>query len=96
MSKYSLIVEFLKGFESTLDDNHEVWLQFPGYNTTFKILETMTGEDEFLTLHLVSGTGEHFSLIQSYSALNFAVFAKTKSSPDKPVQRIGFTLPESQ
>lgn len=51
MSKYSLIVEFLKGFERTLDDNHEVWLQIPGYNTTFKILETMTGEDEFLSLH---------------------------------------------
>ena len=96
MSKYSLIVDFLKRFEQTLDDNHEVWLKLPGYNNTFKVLETITGDDEFLAFHLLSGTGEHFSLIQSYSTLNFAVFAKPKSFPDKPAQRIGFKLHGSQ
>ncbi len=90
MSKYTLVVDYLKAFEQTLDDNHEVWLKMPGYNGSFLLLETMTCKDEFIAFELMSDTAEIFSVIQSYSQLNFSVFSKLKRNPSEPKKRIGF------
>ena len=90
MSKYLLVVQYLKAFERSLDDNHEVWLKMSGYDGSFMLLETMTHEEEFIAFKLLSNTGELFSVIQSYQQLNFAVFSKPKDSPARKAHRIGF------
>ena len=90
MSRYNLIVSYLKGFEQTLDANHEVWVQFPKYDALFLLQSTQTGGDDFIAFELLSENGEIISVIQSYSQLNFAVFSKQKANLANPPHRVGF------
>ena len=71
VSKYTLIVEYLKGFESTLDGKHELALKFSDYGGPYLLLSTQNGKDEFISFELLSDTGESLAVIQSYSQLNF-------------------------
>ena len=89
-NNYSHIVEYLKAFEHTLDDNHEVWITFPDYNSSFLLSATLTGGDMFIAFELLSMDGESCSVIQNYSQLNFAVFSKRRNNLDRPKQKIGF------
>lgn len=90
MPKYSLIVEYLKAFEQTLDDNHEVWITFPDYDCSFLLQATENGKDEFIAFELLSKANEYFAVIQHYSQLNFAVFSKEKAQSATSARRIGF------
>ena len=94
MSNYSLIVNYLKAFEQTLDDNHEVWITFPDYNSSFLLSATLTGGDMFIAFELLSDDGKSCSVIQNYSQLNFAVFSKPKISAKEQARRIGFKAEE--
>ena len=90
MWKYDLIVKYLKQFEQKLDDSHELWIKFPAYDSSFSLKETVNGADEFIAFDLRSEDNEHFSVIQSYSQLNFAVFAKPRTVTDKQGKSMGF------
>ena len=90
MSKYGLIVEYLKGFERTLDENHELALKFPDYDGSYILLSTQNGKDEFIAFESLSDLGKTFAVIQSYSQLNFAVFSNPKPDTQPEARRAGF------
>ena len=91
MGKYALIVQYLKNFEQTLKDNHELWIKFPEYDCSFSLQATENGDDEFIAFDLLSETNEHFSVVQNYSQLNFAVFSKPSGTNSDKVKPVGFT-----
>ncbi len=90
MSKYTLIVKYLKAFEAELDENQEMCIKFPDYETSFLLQSTITGGDDFIAFELLSDKGEKISVIQSYSQLNFAITSRSKPIADKPARRVGF------
>lgn len=92
MSKYTLIAEYLQGFEKTLDTDHEIALKFPDYGGPFVLLSTRAGKDDFIAFELLSESGEFFTVIQDCSHVNFAVFPKLKADLKKPPRRAGFVI----
>ena len=90
MSKYDLIVEYLKAFEHTLDGNHELALKFPNYGNSHLLVSTHNGEDEFIAFELLSDFGESLAVIQNYSQLNFAVISKPKPDTQSEARRAVF------
>lgn len=91
MSKYSLIKNYLKKFEQTLDENHEMALIFPSYGGPYLLQITETGGDEYIAFEMLSDSGEKLAVIQDYSQLNFSVVSRLKPDAQKPARRLGYT-----
>ena len=92
MSKYTLIVKYLKMFESALDDQHELGLIFPDYGGAYILQSTASGANEFIAFDLLTESGESISVIQNYSQLNFAIVSCSKLIAGEEKRRMGFTV----
>ena len=76
--------------KKTLDENHEIALTFPEHGGPFVLDATRSGGNEFIAFELLFDTGEKFTVIQTYSHVNFAVSSKLKANFEVPARRAGF------
>lgn len=91
--KYKNIVEQIRDFESTLDDEHEVALHLASFGTSMVMAVTDIGYQNPDMLYFYGIVdGKDAQLIQHISQLNFLLLAVRKQTPSAPPRRIGFAL----
>lgn len=88
---YEVIMDRIKEFENELNDDEEVLVQLAsfGHSITMAVTEIGYSNPNTLVFYGYVG-GQHATLIQHMSQLNFLLLASKKSDPEKPPRRIGF------
>lgn len=91
---YEVIMERIKEFEDTLDNEHEVALRLAsfGQSITLSVVDIGYSNPSTLVFHGYVGN-QPATLIQHISQLNFLLLAVKKTDPEKPPRRIGFESP---
>ena len=91
---YEVIMERIKEFEDTLDNDHEVALRLAsfGQSITLSVVDIGYSNPSTLVFHGYVGD-QPATLIQHMSQLNFLRLAVKKADPEKPPRRIGFSQP---
>lgn len=91
---YEVIMERIKKFEDTLDNDHEVALRLAsfGQSITLSVVDIGYSNPSTLVFHGYVGD-QPATLIQHMSQLNFLLLAVKKADPEKPPRRIGFSQP---
>ena len=91
---YEVIMERIKEFEDTLDNDHEVALRLAsfGQSITLSVVDIGYSNPSTLVFHEYVGD-QPATLIQHMSQLNFLLLAVKKADPEKPPRRIGFSQP---
>ena len=91
---YEIIMDRIKEFEETLDDEHEIALRLASFGQSVTLSVTDIGYSNPSTLVFYGLIGDQpATLIQHVSQLNFLLMAVKKAEPDKPARRIGFVMP---
>lgn len=91
---YEVIVNIIKEFEQSLDDEHEVAVKLASFGQSLTLSVTNVGYVNPSTLLFYGYIGEqHATLVQHMSQLNFLLLAVKKLDPSKPTRRIGFAPP---
>ena len=91
---YQLIMEEIRDFEASLDDEHEVALKLASFGQTVTLSVTDIGFANPSTLYFRGFVGgQRATLMQHMSQLNFLLLAVEKRDPEKPARRIGFVEP---
>lgn len=89
--QYELIMEEIRDFEETLDEEHEVALKLSSFGQNITLSVTDIGYANPNTLYFHGRVGESAAtLIQHVSQLNFLLLSVKKADPEKPPLRIGF------
>lgn len=91
--KYEIIIEEIKAFESSLDDEHEVCLRLASFGQKVDLAVTDIGyanPDLFIFRGLAEGRPA--VLIQHQSQLNFLLLSCRKPNGSRPARRIGFAV----
>ena len=89
-SKYEHIVNYLRIFEQSLDDKHEVGIIIAPYNRPFPLAVTRGGGEDFIFFELVNDDNDTFAVVCHYSQLNFAIVPLPKEKTEQTARRIGF------
>ena len=89
--QYEKLIKEIKGFESRLDDEHEVALKLASFSESITINVTDIGYYN-PSLIVFDGivNGNPATLVQHVNRLNFLIIAVKKLNPDLPARRIGF------
>lgn len=91
---YEVIMEEIKAFEDTLDEDHEVGVMLASFGQSLTMTVTHIGYANPSTLFFYGFVGgREATLIQHMSQLNFLLLALEKPDSDKPPRRIGFAPP---
>lgn len=93
-----IVVEKVKQFEATLDNDHEVALLLAsfGRDITLNVVSIGYSNPSTLVFHGFVG-GQSATLIQHVSQLNFLMLAAQKADPNKPPRRLaGFSSAEGE
>lgn len=91
---YEVIMERIKEFEDTLDNDHEVALRLASFGQSITLSVVDIGYSNPSTLVFPGYVGDQpATLIQHMSQLNFLLLAVKKADPEKPPRRIGFSQP---
>ena len=92
---YEVIMERIKEFEDTLDDDHEIAIKLASFGQNITMSVTEIGYSNPTTLIFSGYVGkQRAELIQHMSQLNFLLLSVEKEDPKKPALRLGFALPE--
>jgi len=92
---YERVVLYLKKFEETLDDNHEVAMGFTGASAGVLRIEGMGYFDpDIVTFYGSDPAGGKMQLVQHFSQLNVVLRALPKQIEAAAPKRIGFRLVE--
>ena len=90
---YERIIMYIKKFEETLDNDHEVGMGFAGGDTGVIKIEGLGFFDpDIVTYYGTNGAGAKTQLIQHVSQLNVMLTASPKHVDQDEPQRIGFQL----
>ncbi len=90
---YERIIMYIKKFEETLDNDHEVGLGFAGGDAgVIKIEGLGYFEPDIVTYYGTNGAGATTQLIQHVSQLNVMLTASPKHIDQEEPVRIGFRL----
>ena len=91
---YEVIMERIKEFEDTLDEDHEIALRLAsfGQSITLSVVDIGYSNPSTLVFHGYV-VDQPATLIQHMSQLNFLLLAVKKADPEKPPRRIGFESP---
>ena len=95
--QYEIICDYIKEFQDSLDDDHEVAIQLTSFGQSILLNVTKIGYSNPCLLHFdgfVEGKKAH--LIQHVSQINFLILSARKENPTKPPRRIGFDLPTNE
>ena len=92
--EYDQLVDFIKEFEATLNDDQEVGLQvFPHSGATgYYVREIECWSPYIIAFHCFTQDGRRATLIQHHSQLNFLLTVLPKHDPQLPAKRIGFRV----
>ena len=94
---YEVILERIKYFEYSLDDEHEVAVKLASFGQALTLSVTDIGYSNPSTLVFHGYVGDQpATLIQHMSQLNFLLVAVKKSDPEKPPRRIGFSVGQEE
>ena len=86
---YEVIMEQIKEFELSLDDEHETAVKLASFGQDLTMSVTDIGYANPSTLVFYGYVGEHeATLVQHMSQLNFLLLAVPKADPSKPPKRI--------
>ena len=93
--QYEKIVEAIKEYEESLDDQHEVALMLASFGASITMAVTNVGyyNPDILCFYGYVN-GKESQLIQHISQLNVLLTSVEKADPVKPPRRIGFALSE--
>ena len=90
---YERLILYIRNFEETLDDAHEIAMGFTGGDAGVMRIEGMGYFDpDIVTFHGQDSAGAKTQLIQHVSQLNVMLRAMPKPSPQEAPRRIGFRL----
>lgn len=94
---YEIIMERIKEFEDSLDNEHEVAAKLSAFGTNITMVITEISYSNPKTLVFYGYvSGQYATLIQNVSQLNFLLLAVKKADPEKPPHRIvGFAPPNA-
>ena len=92
-----IIVDEIRDFENSLDDEHEVALKLAsfGQSITLSVVSIGYQNPDILIFHGYVGE-ESATLIQHISQLSFLLSSAKKRVPNEPPRRIGFKLPAEE
>ena len=92
--EYDRLVDFIKEFEATLNDDQEIGLQvFPHSGATgYYVREIECWSPYIIAFHCFTQDGRRATLIQHHSQLNFLLTVLPKHDPQLPAKRIGFRV----
>ncbi len=87
---YEIIMKSIMGFESALDDEHEVAIKLSSFGQaiTLNIIDIAYANPSTLFFRGYVGD-QRASLIQHVSQLSILLLSVKKSNPDKPARRFG-------
>lgn len=89
--QYEVIMESIKDFESTLDDNHEVSLRLTSFGQNILLNITDIGYSNPSLIHYYGYVnGVYSELIQNISQINFLLTSTLKDDSSREARRIGF------
>lgn len=95
--KHEKIMENIRDFESTLDEQHEIALLLSSFGTSTLMLVTKIEFQNPDMLYFYGFVdGKKAQLIQHTSQLNFLITSVPKADPTKEPRRIGFIQINSQ
>ncbi len=94
---YELIREYIKEFEDSLDNEHEVGVKLTSFGQSITMSVTDIGYANPTTLIFYGlVNGNQATLIQHMSQLNFLLIAVPKADPEQPPRRIGFAISDDK
>lgn len=89
---YEIIMERIKEFEDTLDNEHEVAVKLAAFGQSITMSITDIGYSNPSTLIFYGYVGNQpATLIQHMSQLNFLLIPTKRVDPQKPKHKIGFS-----
>ena len=93
--KYKKIMEQIKTFESTLDNNHEIGICLASFGSTIKMAVHEIGYQNPDILYFYGKIdNQDAELIQHISQLNFLLLSVKRPDCSVPPRRIGFIADE--
>lgn len=95
--QFKILMESIKEFEASLDDNHEVAIQLASFGQSIVMNVTDIGYSNPSLIHFYGYVdGKKAELIQHVNQLNFLLLAVPKSDPNRPARRIGFVITDNE
>lgn len=95
--QYQLIMDYIRRFESGLDDNHEVAVKLASFGQSVTLNVTKVGYSNPNLFVFYGFVGDSpATLIQHISQLSFLLLAVKKADPNAPKRKIGFALPSAE
>lgn len=95
--QFEILMESIKEFEASLDDNHEVAIQLASFGQSIVMNVTEIGYSNPSLIHFYGYVdGKKAELIQHVNQLNFLLLAVPKSDPNRPARRIGFVITDNE
>ena len=93
--QYKHIMEQIKEFEKTLDNEHEVALLLTNFGQSVQLNVTnISYQNPYLIYYYGTVDGNECQLIQHVSQINFLLKAVDKETLSRPARRIGFAVVE--
>ena len=94
-TQYEILKRYIRDFESSLDDGHEVALYLANFGQSVLMHVTeISYEKSVLMVFKGYVNGQMSTLIQHVSQLNF-LLTSVQKVPDAPKRRIGFSIQSS-
>ena len=91
--KQKIIIEEVKRFESSLDDEHEVAIKLISFGSSITMYVTgISYQNPDLLYFYGIVDGNDAQLIQHVNQLNFLIIAVERQDKTTPARRIGFLL----
>ncbi len=89
---YEQLVEDIKNFDNSLDDEYEVGVKLITYGNTYQFYLTDLGYHNPYLIFFYGELpdGSPIQLIQHVSQINFVLIKLKKLEPEKPKRKIGF------
>lgn len=89
---YEQLIEEIKDFDTSLDDEHEVGIKLICYGNTYQFYLTNIGYHNpyLIFFYGVMDDGSPVQLIQHVSQINFVLIKLKKQNPNEPKRKIGF------
>ncbi|WP_270471956.1 DUF6173 family protein, partial [Hungatella hathewayi] len=93
--KYEKIMEEIRDFEKSLDNDHEIALKLASFGSAVTMVVTSIGYQNPDMLYFYGYVnGKDSQLIQHANQLNFLITSVEREDKTKPARRIGFRAPD--
>jgi len=95
-TQYEIIMEEIRDFESTLDNEHEIAIQLCHFGQSILMnVDSIGYHNPHLIFYYGYVNGKYCQMIQHISQISFLLMSVPKAEANKPAKRIGFTSEHS-